>query len=65
MSVGPAIPTASFPTDIWDGESPSRDDRGTKSSPDWQDWARIVSEVIAMQAYIKDLETRIGVLEAA
>lgn len=72
MPVGSAVPDATFPTTVWDGESVSRDDRATKSSPDWQDWARIVSELIATQTLVKaqqvvilDLTDRIETLEAA
>ena len=44
-------PSASYPASIWDGKSTSRTESRDKldKAPDYEDWDRLVSEVIAMQ----------------
>ena len=41
---------ASYPTGIWDGDSPNRDsDDNPRKSPDWRDWLRVIEETAATQ----------------
>ncbi len=41
---------ATYPTDIWDGDSGNRDsDSGDQKSPDWRDWERMLAEMRAVQ----------------
>lgn len=43
------MPT-SFPNEIWDGDSGSRNsDKAPNRAPDFQDWTRMLAEIIAMQ----------------
>lgn len=40
----------SYPTSVWDGDSGNRDsDNAPKKAPDWQDWDRAFTEVVATQ----------------
>ncbi len=42
--------TVSYPTEVWDGDSGSRDtDEGVKRGPDSNDWGRVIEEVSAIQ----------------
>lgn len=42
--------TASYPSNIWDGDSPNRDsDDNPRKSPDWRDWHRMLEEMMAVQ----------------
>lgn len=49
-------PTASFPSSIWDGTSSTRESRDQYSEPDPNDWARILSELIATQTELARLK---------
>ncbi|MEE9548675.1 MAG: hypothetical protein V3V68_04905 [Nitrosomonadaceae bacterium] len=45
----------SYPTDVWDGDSASRDsDNAPKKAPDWRDWDRAFTEVVATQNRVND-----------
>ena len=42
--------TVSYPTDVWDGDSRNRDsDNAPQKNPDWRDWDRVFTEVVATQ----------------
>lgn len=45
-------PEASFPESVWDGTSRNRPDLNTQSRPSWEDWARVTSEVNALQYHL-------------
>lgn len=46
---------AGFPGEIWDGSSETRTDMIKDAAPDYQDYDRIVAEMIATQTYIAAL----------
>lgn len=48
MSVNPA----NFPTSVWDGSTPTRNDRRTDRDPDYEDWDQMLAEVIALQNHL-------------
>jgi len=52
LKINMAILPATFPLDVWDGDTdnPDRIGRRYETEPNNQDWDRLVAEVIAMQA---------------
>ncbi len=57
--------TASYPTSIWDGDSPNRDsDDSPRKTPDWRDWNRLIEEMMATQTQTDDNITAIAALGA-
>ncbi len=56
---------ATYPTGIWDGDSPNRDsDNAPMKAPDWRDWNRMIEEVAATQTQVDTNISDIDTLEA-
>jgi hypothetical protein len=49
------ILVSAFPASIWDGSTPVRSGMGIEAAPNWQDWDRLVTELIKTQTVLADL----------
>jgi len=41
--------TSTYPTSVWNGTTPSRDDPNSLRAPDWQDYKQLEAEILAIQ----------------
>jgi hypothetical protein len=52
------FPEASFPKrGVWDGSSENRENRNSNKQPDWRDYARVTSELAALQQTFYGVES--------
>lgn len=55
-----SINVPNFPTQVWDGTSPTRSTRLQDSPPDQEDWDQLIAEIIATQTEVANMTSIAG-----